>query len=94
MDCADRRTFRHGTKKGLTTGQIVLYKASMLTDPNKISIVDALAEKHGVSKEARRKWRERGVPSRWQIRFVNERPDALAFSDFAPAQSESSGAAA
>jgi hypothetical protein len=67
----------------------------MLTDAHKISIVDALAEKHGVSKEARRKWRKRGVPSRWQILFVDERPDALAFSDFASAaQSASSGVAA
>ncbi len=53
-----------------------------LIEPTKWSIIDALAESEGVPKETRKKWRHRGVPAAWQIRFVKARPGALSFDDF------------
>jgi hypothetical protein len=54
----------------------------MMMDSDKWRLVQELAEKAGVSYEARRKWRIRGVPPAWQIRLVAAAPRRLSFSDF------------
>jgi hypothetical protein len=54
----------------------------MLTKIDKWKVIERLAETHGVSKETRRKWRSRGVPPAWQIKFVRAAPTALNFDDF------------
>jgi hypothetical protein len=54
----------------------------MKLETDKWSIVDSLAESMGVPKETRKKWRFRGVPAAWQIKFVTARRDVLSFDDF------------
>lgn len=54
----------------------------MLIDIDKWAIIDKLAENEGVPKETRKKWRHRGVPATWQIKFVRARPGVLSFDDF------------
>lgn len=36
------------------------------------SMIDAVAGDLGASEAARRKWRQRGVPSAWQVRIASE----------------------
>jgi hypothetical protein len=55
----------------------------MMLNRDKWRLVDALAEKAGVRPETRKKWRIRGVPPAWQIKFVAAAsPGLLSFSDF------------
>lgn len=51
-------------------------------EPDKWAIINELAESEGVPKETRKKWRVRGVPASWQIKFVKTRPADLSFDDF------------
>ena len=54
----------------------------MLNDDDKWKVITTLAQSHGVGKEALRKWKTRGVPTVWQIKFVCAAPTALNFGDF------------
>ena len=54
----------------------------MRFDLDKWAIIDKLAESEGVPEGTRRKWRIRGVPAAWQIKFVKARPGILSFDDF------------
>jgi hypothetical protein len=55
----------------------------MKFDPAKWALIDELAENEGVPMATRKKWKARGIPSAWQIRFVQARPGSLSFADFA-----------
>ena len=44
--------------------------------------IDRVAERLGVKYDARRKWRARGVPHRWQIEIIHESAGAVGLRDF------------
>lgn len=51
---------------------------------DKWAAVEATAEKLGVSHEAMRKWKERGIiPSRWHIPLITNSGGSLRLADFA-----------
>jgi hypothetical protein len=54
----------------------------MKIEVDKWVLINELAESLGVPYETRKKWRIRGVPAAWQIRFVQARPESLSFDDF------------
>jgi hypothetical protein len=46
-------------------------------------LVDAIAERLGVNREARKKWKQRNVvPYRWQMKIVQESAGAILWSSF------------
>lgn len=77
----------------MTGGQIVPYGRGMKLDQHKWAIINDLAEKEGVPKDTRRKWRIRGVPTAWQIKLVKTSPH-LSFDDFEPVETPSSAVSA
>lgn len=54
---------------------------AMKFDQHKWAVINDLAEKEGVPRDTRRKWRLRGVPTAWQIKLVKNSPH-LSFDDF------------
>jgi hypothetical protein len=61
---------------------------------DKWRIVESLAKKAGVLPATRRKWRVRGVPAAWQIKFVEAAPGLLSFDDFIKGNSLKDGGGA
>jgi hypothetical protein len=56
------------------------------TDEKQWERIRALGAAEGATSEQMRKWRERGVPAKWQLLFITKSKGKLSVRDFEPQQ--------